>query len=486
MVKRLWASEKGVLLPWVLILLGILSIIVVVTLTLVTNQFVMGSRFSSSVKAFHYAEAGIHHYLAYINSEDSSSQGPPLLNEDIAYEDGYYRLEVINDDKSNEVTIRSTGWPKDPVNEKSDLRTVDVVLKKRSFTEHVYFSDNDGDDIWWTDGEKCFGPYHTNTTLRVKGRPVFYGPVSYVKNIVYHSSGSNPDFRKGASRVAPINFPTTNTKLKILAQSDGYLFEGRTSIMLNADGTITVRNQNINNWAPKKMALPNNGVIYVNGTTSSYDKRFNAGSGNAFVSGTLKGRLTIAASNDIYITGKDPTKWIPDKEKNQQGYFDSNQVTPTGGIKLAATTFSPVYERNELTGYKAVGNDILGLVANNYIRILTRGWFKESGSENTGILSYPQNLTIHAALFAINGSFENKDYQYYPPSSGKLTLRGALIQKTRGPVGLTSGKGYIKDYAHDNRMLYDAPPHFLEPEKSGWEVFEWSESRTHLNDSEDN
>ncbi|MGB4370144.1 MAG: hypothetical protein WBJ91_00105, partial [Dethiobacteria bacterium] len=66
MVKRLWTSEKGVLLAWVLILLGIHSIIVVATLTLVTNQFVMGSRFSSSVKAFHYAEAGIHHYLAYI------------------------------------------------------------------------------------------------------------------------------------------------------------------------------------------------------------------------------------------------------------------------------------------------------------------------------------------------------------------------------------------------------------------------------------
>lgn len=486
MMKRLMANQKGMLLAWVLILLAVLSILIVAALTLVMNQTMMSTRFSSSVKAFHYAEAGIHHYLAYLNSRDSSPQAPPPFNEDIPYEGGFYRLELIDGAKSGETIIRSTGWLQDPAKGKDDLRTVDALLRKRSFTEYVYFSDDDGANIYWMSGEKCLGPYHTNTILRVQGRPIFYGPVSYVQGIHY-SSGSNPDFRQGTTRVAPIVFPTTNTELYNLALLDGYVFYGRTSIMLNADGTITVRNKDVNHGNPETRQLPNNGVIYVTGSSADQNGKFAPACGNVFVSGELKGRLTIAASNDIYITGKDPTEWIPlppqVSPQQRQWYFD-NVISSTGGIRYAGTTFNPVSEEGELVGYNASGNDMLGLVSNNSIWILTSGWFAEDGN-HFNIWSYPPDLTIHAAVFAINQSFGNENTNVPPRPGGKLTLRGALIQNKRAAVGRTTGTGYHKDYAHDDRMIYDAPPHFLAPAESGWMMYELSESSKHVNGNED-
>ena len=32
-----------------------------------------------------------------------------------------------------------------------------------------------------------------------------------------------------------------------------------------------------------------------------------------------------------------------------------------------------------------------------------------------------------------------------------------------------------KNYAHDIRMMYDSPPHFLKPDGSGWEITEWND-----------
>lgn len=484
-MKRLMANQKGMMLAWILIFLAVFSLLIVAAFTLVMNQTVLSTRFSSSVKAFHYAEAGIHHYLAHLNSRDSSPQTPPPLNEDIPYEGGFYRLEMIDDSSTGEIAIRSTGWSGDPA-KGEDLRTVDALLRKRSFTEYVYFSDNDGANIYWMTGEKCLGPYHTNTTLRVQGRPVFYGPVSYAHQIYYYP-GSNPDFRQGATKVAPLVFPTTNTELLNLAQLDGYVFNGRTCIMLHADGTITVRNKDVNNGNPERRQLPNNGVIYVRGSTVNQNGKFAPASGNVFVSGELRGRLTIAAANDIYITGKDPTEWIPLPPQvsphQRQSYFN-NSISSTDGIKYAGTTFNPVYENGELIGYQATGNDMLGLVANNNIWIIASGWFAEGGN-HFNITSIPPNLTIHAAVFAINHSFGNEDPYLPPRPGGTLTLRGSLIQNMRAAVGYTSGDGYHKDYAHDNRMLYDTPPHFLAPAESGWLMYELSESSIHVNGSAD-
>ena len=39
-------------------------------------------------------------------------------------------------------------------------------------------------------------------------------------------------------------------------------------------------------------------------------------------------------------------------------------------------------------------------------------------------------------------------------------MLGGIAQNTRGPVGLTSGCGFLKDYRYDQRFFKDPPPHF--------------------------
>ena len=158
-------------------------------------------------------------------------------------------------------------------------------------------------------------------------------------------------------------------------------------------------------------------------------------------SGNYSGQLTIAAENDIIIDGN-----------------------------LTRASSSA---------------DLLGLVANNFIRIkhpvcpsnntgCTSGTITaetakgqcNSGVNGTGSLSNPQ---IDAALLAIQHSFIVDHYDC-GGSLGTLQVNGAISQKFRGAVGTTGGTGYIKDYNYDDRLRYQEPPHFFDPVQSAWHV----------------
>ncbi|HEY5088257.1 MAG TPA: hypothetical protein VII66_12935, partial [Gemmatimonadaceae bacterium] len=43
---------------------------------------------------------------------------------------------------------------------------------------------------------------------------------------------------------------------------------------------------------------------------------------------------------------------------------------------------------------------------------------------------------------------------------GCLNLAGGIIQEDRGPVGLSDGHGFAKQYSYDQCALYNPPPYF--------------------------
>ena len=230
------------------------------------------------------------------------------------------------------------------------------------------------EEVWWTTDDEVKGPFHTNGTLYIKGRPIFHDRVTYSKEIKHYPTGTNdPDYRMGPpEQVEPLVFPATNQQLKNLAKYGGYYFEGRTCIMLDGNA-IRIRNKNN---SVQVITDLKNGVIYVDGNVSDTTSKWNQNLGNVFVSGKLNGRLTIAASNNIYITGYDPT--ILEWRNRQQ----------TGGITYQDTTFDEKgYVVND-------GDDMLGLIAGEYIRILHYGWF----DGRTGNVAL-DNITIHASSF---------------------------------------------------------------------------------------
>ena len=306
------------------------------------------------------------------------------------------------------------------------------------------------DQIVFVGGDKIDGPVHTNDDFAICGTPSFGRGAADVTEVSAPPRGWNPgnncsgtpDFNGPFATNAPVlTPPTTNQSLKTFA-GPSYTYTGQTSITLSG-ATMSI------NGGPF-VAEPSSGVVYVqNGTCTSSYSPFTAtypassGCGNAIVhsSGTYSGQLTIAAENDVIIDGS---------------------------IKRSSSSA-----------------DLLGLVANNFIRVKhpicpssnlgcssgTTTSETAKGQCNGGVngTGSNSNIQIDAALLAIAHSFIVDHYDC-GGSLGTLQVNGAIAQKFRGAVGTTNGTGYIKDYNYDDRLRYQEPPHFFDPVQSAWHV----------------
>lgn len=341
-------------------------------------------------------------------------------------------------------------------------------------------------DINFINQDQINGPLHTNDTLRIGGSPSFNGSTSTSWNTnpprYYCSSPPcNPSFAiSGDPRfVQPLTLPPSNTSLKSVAQqAGGCLYTGPTRIVLNAAGTMTVTSPftkstnsgcgtNLNSGSSSTVPIPTSGVIYAQTVpASSSDPNYTAGcpynvngqahplgyplasgditpyacrDGDVFLSGTLKGQLTIASETDVLVVG---------------------DVLYSTGVS---------------------GLDLLGLIPNEYVWIYHP--VTSSGVNITTANGVLVNPTVYAAMLTVQHSFSVLNYSRGGPLN-TLSVNGAISQKYRGPVGqftVTPGNpptiihGYAKNYTYDNRLKYLSPPYFLDPVQSAWHVVTWAE-----------
>src|SRR5581483_4992263 len=235
----------------------------------------------------------------------------------------------------------------------------------------------------------------------------------------------------------------------------GCLYTGLTTIALKYVGNTGY--MDVTSPATKKtkagcgpgtnLALPANGVIYVQGVpTSKSDPNYSSCFGSGCVgdvnlsngatangyTGGLAGQLTIAADDDIVITGNVTYHQYP------------------------------------------TGNDVLGLIANNDVAVYHP---VSNGNNGSGSITNPR---IDAAILSLNHSFYVQNWSTGSPL-GNLTVNGVIAQKFRGPVGTFGGSGntiqtgYNKNYNYDTRLKYLTPPYFLNPLQSAWDRTSFSE-----------
>jgi hypothetical protein len=323
--------------------------------------------------------------------------------------------------------------------------------------------------IYFTTKDTINGPLHSNDAINICGNPNFKGAVTTSwqpasGNRWLDCGGSSPTWANaGDPKYAPqLTMPPTNTSLKTLTDSSaggtGCLYTGPTKITLNSSGTIDVvspltKSTNSGCGPGTGLSLPANGVVYVQNVPSTpSDPNYSSCprptsplgypiasdvttygwcDGDVFLSGTLKGQLTISAEHNIDIIGN---------------------TTYQSGVG---------------------GTDLLGLIANNYIEIYHP--VSGSGTSQAGSLTDPQ---VYAAMLSLNHSFRVQNYAQGTPR-GTLTIVGAIAQQYRGAVGTFSGSnitsGYAKAYTYDQRLKYLSPPHFLDPVQSAWQVVTWGE-----------
>ncbi len=356
-------------------------------------------------------------------------------------------------------------------------------------SKHYYDGRNSNcSDIQFISADTINGPLHSNDAILMCGTPTFNGNTS----TSWNTSGkrwrdncptSHPNFANPGdpAYLPPLSLPPSNSAIQneTTPANGGCLYTGPTRIKLLSSGQMTVKSPlslETNNSCPTNGTgnLPSNGVIYVQNVPSvksdpNYTKRcsFNVNGekhplglpiandttsygcfdGDVFIEGTLKGRLTVAADNNIDVT------W---------------NLTYQGG---------------------SGGTDLLGLIANNYIEVwhpvrCSSGYTSSSCNLDANFPGESArnnpftNPTIQAAMLAVNHSVRNQNWDVGGPT-GTFSVTGVIGQRYRGPVGTGSGgsiaTGLAKNYQYDQRLKYQSPPKFLDPIASAWEIAVWKE-----------
>ncbi|HEY5285852.1 MAG TPA: hypothetical protein VIJ50_01960 [Solirubrobacteraceae bacterium] len=352
---------------------------------------------------------------------------------------------------------------------------------------------------FFINGESVNGPMHTEDHVGVCGAPVF-GRTENDRiefGHVYNEAGKEEGYSgegvcsevkpvfKGKhvppKEVVSIEPPPGDEELKHIVEP-AYEYTGRTEIVLEG-GTMTVTKWEeealTKKWITKTstgVSYPPNGIIYVKqescpeayspfGPKPKYTEDYKCG--NVYVHGEYTNSLTIASENDIVING--------------------NLTTPTtAGVPNT--------------------NDLLGLIANNFVRIyhpITETYkavkkeCKKNGkgevekyiatgelceyTDNAAECDAPNgpgdlsNPTIYAAMLAVKHAVIVDNYICGLPELGNLNVYGAVAGLyTNGFTGEFSGSsiihGYPYDANYDDRLQVEEPPHFLNPIEASWFV----------------
>jgi Tfp pilus assembly protein PilX len=169
-------------------------------------------------------------------------------------------------------------------------------------------------------------------------------------------------------------------------------------------------------------------------TTPAYGCR----SGDLYVSGTVKGVTTAAASNYVYVVGD-----LIEKSRTADliGLVGNSAILVYNPESSTTTTTTTGSGRNQQT-----------TTTTTYTPLLT-----DSGRE------------IDAAMLSVQHTFQVQNYNR-GGTRGDLTVYGSIAQKYRGPVATASNgtivNGYNKNYQYDSRLTSAVPPYFLAPTSS--------------------
>ncbi len=348
-------------------------------------------------------------------------------------------------------------------------------------------------EIYWGGRDVVNGPFHTNDRFRLNGNATWNGPTSSSdpRTPPYDANGNTTQLNGGPVQYRlPLEMPPSNQQIRTEADTitnpgaRGCMFTGPTSILLRADGKVQVTSPytkrsgpGCGSWSsaidpPRVIDLPANGVIYVqsipaNTSDPNYRATCNAGNGNglgypiagdlttydcragdAFIEGTLDGRLTVAADSNVIIT------WHLD---------------------YAGT------------------DDMLGLIANDFVQVyhpvraIGGGRFANADARPTHTAPF-REPRINAAILSVSNSFLVQQWNrghrlsggsYVCDPLGALHINGAIAQIYRGPVGTGGGTavctGYDKDYVYDQRLRFSNPPSFIDPVEATWGTARYAE-----------
>lgn len=396
-------------------------------------------------------------------------------NEIIGGYDVFVTEATSSDPSEAHYKIRSVAYDKDL----NEMAQVESYVRLTTVSEDVWGSNDEGGVLFVTN-DKIWGSIRSNNPFYFSGAPEIYGTVktSASCNVIdgHYSTASPTNFYGGVEfNLPPLPFDSTlvtglaadaeqtvNDESIITFKANGsyeviekniemfetgrteYTYEYtdwrghiRTSTWVGDDfiwsntivSTAPEMGENVsfttNNYAIDNLGVvgtDSDNIIYVNGTVT--------------VSGEVAGTVSVVASDSIIIDQSivyasqaddpNPTNWGEDEPEIDErlGLYATTKVMATGADDTDINIHAAIYVSD--------GNDY----------------------------SYYRGFCV-----------ENYNHNFHSPY---INLYGSLIQKQRGAVGTSGGKGFYKNYHQDARFLTSPPPG---SPLSSPEFFGWSSSR---------
>lgn len=191
---------------------------------------------------------------------------------------------------------------------------------------------------------------------------------------------------------------------------------------------------------------------------------FDCTKGDVFLQGSLKGQLTIAAENNIGLTGSTyyADSYVYDSGGNPVAVSNANY----GSVPTSSTNNLAVVPNNYLYNYNPINT--LSSNTDTYKRVSDwKPYLKAVGT--TFDPTSQANVVYNFSAMAINHCFGTQNPS---PSTGLqgggIYLYGSIAQKYRCIVGW-GNQGYLKHYSYDQRLHSISPPYLLDISEGHWQ-----------------
>lgn len=334
-------------------------------------------------------------------------------------------------------------------------RTAKVKLMRSSYAKYAWFTGSVSGSRKFITGDKIWGGMHSNPAINIEGDPIFYGKVTSSKGINPGPSqmemwGYHPQFLGGFRTGVEVDFVNNYqfTAEKTAAASGGkYLMNKDLWLTFKSNGSLVYmigngNNPSVNYSAPQEVSITSfapNGVICVE-------------KGDVYVSGKLKGKVTIVA-NQSSGSGGGNVYFV-----NDMTYSKDPMVLNSDGQYVPDNTCT----------------DLLEVMASNYAVISTSD---ASGGKTNNVSD--KEVNIHAAIFCAKGGLKVEDLNSFTTgTTGIITLQGSMVsgveeEAAKLDVNHNLEMGYNRHVIFDERFLQNPPPHI--PLSNEYNIVSWLE-----------
>ncbi|MGL4173425.1 MAG: hypothetical protein ACRCTR_05035 [Actinomycetota bacterium] len=215
--------------------------------------------------------------------------------------------------------------------------------------------------------------------------------------------------------------------------------------------------------------------------SDTHSTKMDCGQGNVYLEGTVNGRVTVAAENNIVVTNnlllRSTTAGAAPSGTDIIGLVAANSLHIYHPVQRSRTnTVTRTSNNNSTTCNTTIGDAPTS--APSGVTSVTCTWndvysygSRTSNSSYSNI-SYP-GLTTSSGTRWIYGSLQTLQHSFFVQNYsrgadlGDLGIRGSIAQRYRGIVRSGSA-GFAKDYSYDSRLRFQAPPYFPQWTNAVW------------------